>query len=1507
MKNRVKSWCSLLLIFSMVFSLLAPGTVQAAEPISDRAVDEVADADSDVSQEAEVSVTGSDSVGTMIADEINQQQQMQSEKVSISGLIFEGNQAKVEFNTDTDADLVVAVYDEQKIQMLASGKKTVSMSQKKASIQVDIDKMPEYYVASAFLLDKESHNPLCGEYTTRLYTKNMKKLQDSTPDDYDENRVLRLDENNQETNFAVYNESTLVAETTEEKNHLEKTGENTYQITNPEKSVFSLEKGDTFSTKDTEGNVYLIKIAEISTDDSTVTIREDTDTDLTDYFDYVKIEVEGSREDCRIDDSNLEEGITRYPYTVSDDTAKNTRLRIDKQFFAGYNIDLSCKNDDRDDVSAITTIKGSVFWQFNPSFTYFITEQEQYIDFTVDYAIRVNVKICGTIKKTITLGPAVEPKFPWLHIEWTPKLVFEASGETELDGTLAGRIGGSYNSFSGACNKSTVPSWYNVIHVEATRVFLGFEVNPTIGIINKKRFSVNLNGRLGIEARPKEDPSSIEERGIHQCKRCYAGTLYGVLDIGLTVNLLKGKKSSEEISPWGVGLDFDLVSVSVYLVDFYFCVDHWSFGFGTCPDIYYCVDITIIDKNGKLASGHKIRLNGANFLDADASIGLGVATETGIAEVFIQNGEYHITASDDNRSMGSVNLSVRNRGTSAIIKLNRALKTEQEPTETPIPGSGAVWSFNELSGTLYIGGSGEWDGHGTPAYGQEKDYYYNYDVERVVIGSGITSLGKHSFEYYNNLESITIPGSVNTIGNGTFYHCTSLKNVSMSAQITSIGASAFEGCTNLESITLPQNLKTLGAGCFAYCCNLNSIRIPDGVDTIEESTFTQCTVLKEVRLSTGLEYIEKSAFNECINLEKVEFFDKLQYIEDGAFAQCAQLTEINIPASLGYIGYRAFYNCTGIEKVYIKEVAVLEDEAFELCLALKEIEMSEVMCIQSRVFRYCESLVSVRIPSGTVAVGDYAFEDCKNAEIDIPDGISYAGYSAFENCENLKYITIAENVEDIEGIAAYAFRGCKKIKSISIPEGLTNLGNYAFEDCISLTTAELPKTLIEMGGHVFENCTNLKSVCFKNGLSKYDSWFLDGLSDARIYYPEDSTFWEYIVNEKKLSHFDVCYGGENLTLIPYNPDSWAGFPDISCEVTPETPAEEKFTSDTAVAADFGDGSVSTDGAELDQGQKEFSAEEELLTEDDTTEEEFITEVQIPAVVYDQEITGTVGSSIMYTDRKPQSFCLFVAVRDTEATDLLAQENLLYISQKITDKNGEVTFTYGLKENYNDPVFCVFGEEKEKEPEPPVHTHTYGKWQTVKKATVFTVEKQTRKCSGCGRTEIRSYGKKLAPILQTNVTSLILKTGQSTSGLKVTKMAAGDSIASWKSGNKKIIKVSGTGKITASQKTGTTTVIIKLKSGISRKIKIKVQKAPVKTTKIKGLTNKFTLRKGKTTTLKPVLVPFTSAEKITYTSSDKKVVTVSNRGVIKAQKAGKARITVRSGSKKYIVTVTVTKK
>ena len=210
---------------------------------------------------------------------------------------------------------------------------------------------------------------------------------------------------------------------------------------------------------------------------------------------------------------------------------------------------------------------------------------------------------------------------------------------------------------------------------------------------------------------------------------------------------------------------------------------------------------------------------------------------------------------------------------------------------------------------------------------------------------------------------------------------------------------------------------------------------------------------------------------------------------------------------------------------------------------------------------------------------------------------------------------------------------------------------------------------------------------------------------------------------------------------------------------------------------------------------------------------------------------------------------------------------------------------------------------EKTEEIPAAGHKFGSWKTVAKATVFAPKKQERTCSNCGEKETRNSGSKLKATIKLNVTSITLQKKQSTKAVKVT-MANGDSVKSWTVGNKKIATVSKTGVIKAGTKTGATKVTVTLKSGKKATLKVKVQKAKVKTTKISGLKSKVTLKKGQKLALKPVLSPITSQDKVTYVSSNKKVATVSKNGTVVAKKKGTAKITVKSGTKKYTIKVTV---
>ena len=207
---------------------------------------------------------------------------------------------------------------------------------------------------------------------------------------------------------------------------------------------------------------------------------------------------------------------------------------------------------------------------------------------------------------------------------------------------------------------------------------------------------------------------------------------------------------------------------------------------------------------------------------------------------------------------------------------------------------------------------------------------------------------------------------------------------------------------------------------------------------------------------------------------------------------------------------------------------------------------------------------------------------------------------------------------------------------------------------------------------------------------------------------------------------------------------------------------------------------------------------------------------------------------------------------------------------------------------------------------PATGHTFGAWKTESKATVFAPKLLSHTCTKCGYKDTEYTGSALKPTIKVNAETITLKIQQKTSAFKVTGLANGDSVKSYKSGNTKLFTVDKKGVITATKKTGSAKLTITLASGLKKQVTVKVQKNAVTTTKITGLTSKVTVKKGAKLTLKPSRVPVTSTQKFTYATSNKKVATVSSAGVIKAKAAGTAKITVKSGSKKVVVTVTVPK-
>ena len=353
-------------------------------------------------------------------------------------------------------------------------------------------------------------------------------------------------------------------------------------------------------------------------------------------------------------------------------------------------------------------------------------------------------------------------------------------------------------------------------------------------------------------------------------------------------------------------------------------------------------------------------------------------------------------------------------------------------------------------------------------------------IKRVWLPKDLKRIYPSAFENCTNLEQIFVPSDWKPegIGDEAFKNCRALTELDLpytgvqTGYATRIGNYAFAGCCGLTSVNIGARVE-IEDYAFAGCCGLTSVNIYNNKfsNVIRDYAFAGCDNIKLLKLVIG-NSIGRYAFTTSENMEgiweqiPIEKSYKLYYksksancdMEDDYFVgkMCEGFSDyasnplyranalyfdgrlikyLAIPEGIHTIGRSAFpyiSQCLNIEKIFIPmSVMKIEKLAFEggsrKWLREKgwgaEIEKTGSKELQIHYGGNIRSWCKID------------FEDEDSNPLRIADGGFFIKGELVEN------IIIPEGITEIK---QYAFSGCWKPKSITLPETLKTIGDGAF-------------------------------------------------------------------------------------------------------------------------------------------------------------------------------------------------------------------------------------------------------------------------------------------------------------------------------------------------------------------------------------------------------------------------------------------------------------------------------
>lgn len=395
-------------------------------------------------------------------------------------------------------------------------------------------------------------------------------------------------------------------------------------------------------------------------------------------------------------------------------------------------------------------------------------------------------------------------------------------------------------------------------------------------------------------------------------------------------------------------------------------------------------------------------------------------------------------------------------------------------------------------------------------------------LSSITFEEGVRSIGEYMFFYNFALygSTLELPDSLISIGEGAFAFCDFGGDLILPESLEYIGAFAFKfGEQTFDNVFIPASVTFIGDNPFA-CGSDSNGRVPkitvDSQNALFISTDAELftndmtriinyfgadnysgTSNVEYTIPKTIERIDSYVFNRK-RLDISSLPESLKSIGVWSFEVNNIPSDLILPNGLLELGVstssypdmwcgETFGGCN-IESVTIGDnLTTIADGAFMYLPFITRFTVSnknENFVTDDGVLYSKDTTTLVRypvgreeesfaIPDGVTTISKGAFEANKLTEITIPYGVTSIGEAAFGESHNLTEIIIPNSVTSI---GRYAFYYSNKLAKITIPESVNSIGYRAFDGCRGLKSVTILNKNIEIKANMFDynylsNCT----------------------------------------------------------------------------------------------------------------------------------------------------------------------------------------------------------------------------------------------------------------------------------------------------------------------------------------------------------------------------------------------------------------------------------------------------